>query len=142
MKTGYLIAAAGSLFALMNPGNFPLVLAGIFVKSIGSIPGFLSMSLLSDVMDDFERDHGYRCDAFSVTMTTILGMMGSGIAQSIILSGTHLTGYIAPSSSTDIIVQSAAVKGFFNFSLNGIALIGFLASFLIVTALDKKRSEA
>ena len=142
MKIGYLVAAAGSLFAYLNPGNFHMVLAGIFVKSIGSIPGFLSMSLLSDIIDEFEKKNGYRCDTFSITVTTILSMAGSGLAQSIILSGIHLTGYIAPSSTTEIITQSAAVKGFFNFSLNGVAFIGFLVSFLIVTALNKKRSEA
>ena len=98
------------------------------------------MSLLSDVIDEFEKDHGYRCDTFSITVTTIISMLGSGIAQSLLLMGINVFGYIAPDSASQIIVQNTAIKTFFNFAMNGVSFIGFLLSYILLKRLNRNVS--
>lgn len=140
MKTGFLIACLGAAVAFIGSPNMTVVLSGLFIKSIGAIVGYLSMSLLSDVIDEFEKDHGYRCDTFSITVTTIISMLGSGIAQSLLLLGINIFDYIAPQSATQIIVQNNAIKLFFNFAMNGVPFIGCLLSYILLKRLNRKVS--
>ncbi|MBR4470561.1 MAG: MFS transporter [Erysipelotrichaceae bacterium] len=140
MKYGYLLAALGSAIVFFSGNDMRIVLAGLFIKSIGSITGYLSMSLLSDVLDGFEKKFGYRCDTFSITCTTLISMMGAGIAQSILLGGINLFGYVAPSSASEVIVQSDAIRFFFSFLMSGVPLIGFLISYYLLMKLNRKEA--
>ncbi len=137
MKYGYLLAAFGSAVILFDPSDLKIVLTGLFIRSIGGVASYLSMSLLSDILDGFEKEYAYRCDTFSITCTTLISMLGAGVAQSILLAGMNLFGYIAPEYASQIIVQNDAMKMFFSFSMFGITLIGHLCSCFLLSKLNK-----
>lgn len=66
MKYGYLIAFVCSVIMFVFREDLWIVVAALFIKSFGSLPAYLSMSLLSDIIDGFEKRYGYRCDTLSV----------------------------------------------------------------------------
>lgn len=140
MTIGFALSALASVFVFMNAHDFKLVLAGTFVKSIGGIATFLSVSLLSDVLDGFERKFNYRCDTFSITCTTLIALLGSGVAQSLLLFGINTYGYVAPQSAAEVIVQNEAIRTFFNFTMNGIPVIGYAISVILLIKLSKTSS--
>ena len=138
MKAGFLLGVIGSLIVLLSPNNFILVLIGMFIKSVGSVPTTMSISLLSDVMDRIERKTGNRYDSLGASMNSIVHNISLGLGQTAILFSISKFGYIVPTSSEQIITQPAALRGFFNFAMAGIPLICFTLSFILINTLDKK----
>jgi len=138
MKAGFLLGVIGSLIVLLSPSNFILVLIGMFIKSVGSVPTTMSISLLSDVMDHIERKNGNRYDSLGASMNSIVHNISLGLGQTAILFSISKFGYIVPTSSEQIITQPAALRGFFNFAMAGIPLICFTLSFILINTLDKK----
>ena len=109
---GLLIGAAGGLLMWMAPRNMAAVSAGLFVKSIGMIPGMtIMMALFSDVLDHMEWKNGFRCDGLSMSiysacMTTLSGLC-SGIMNAM-LSGT---GYTAPDAVNTLLPVQKILDG-------------------------------
>ena len=132
MKYGYLFVVLGCLCVLFCSSNLTVVLVGMTIKSVGSLPGYLSMSLLSDCIDEFADEKGYRCDALAVSASAIITSLSSGISQSIILAGTGLLGYIAPESSAQIICQSDGIKLFFSLCFAGAAALSAGISYFLI----------
>ena len=138
MKAGFLLGMIGSLIVLLSPNSFILVLIGMFIKSVGSVPTTMSISLLSDVMNRIERKTGNRYDSLGASMNSIVHNISLGLGQTAILFSISKFGYIVPTSSEQIITQPAALRGFFNFAMAGIPLICFTLSFILINTLDKK----
>ena len=139
MKIGYLVSLVSCLVMFIFRENQWIVTGALFVKSFGSLPGYLSMSLLSDIIDGFEEKFGYRCDTFSVTVTTILTTVASGLAQSVLLLGIRAFGYVAPESAAQVIVQNESVRLFFSFLMSGVQAIGCAVSFILLCRLIKHK---
>lgn len=137
MKVGYVLAIIGCLIVFLNANNFVIVLIGMFIRSIGSIPSMMSVALMSDVIDKTEAKQGYRFDALGASMNSIMHNISVGLAQTAILLSINMFGYISPDSSTQIINQPESVKTFFNFSMAGIPLICFIVSFILISILMK-----
>lgn len=138
MQIGYLVAMIGCLIVFFNPQNFVLVLVGMFIRSIGSIPSMMSVSLMSDVIDKVEEKLGYRFDSLGASMNSILHNVSLGIAQTTILLSISLFGYISPESSMQVIHQPDSLRFFFNFCMAGIPFLCFLVSYILITILNKK----
>lgn len=109
---GLLIGAVGGVIMWMAPQNLTAVSTGLFVKSIGMIPGMtIMMALFSDVLDHMEWKNGFRCDGLSMSiysacMTTLSGLC-SGIMNAM-LSGT---GYTAPDTVETLLPVQKILEG-------------------------------
>ena len=141
MKVGCLIAAIGSALVFFNSNNFVIVLVGMFIKSIGSIPTMMSVSMMSDVIDKIEKKNGYRFDSLGASMNSIMQNLSVGFAQTVILLCINNMGYIIPNSSEHIIAQPQNLLNFFNFAMAGIPMIGFIISFILVSQLAGKSTN-
>ena len=130
---GYAIAAAGGLIILFFGDSLGGALAGLLLKSIGLLPTYVFMAMLAEALDHIEWTNGYRADGFSASVYSIIITVSSGIAQSILLGGISLTGYITPETSTTVINQPDSVKLFFKLCFGGIPAFGyFIMSFILV----------
>ena len=130
---GNSVQSGANFQALLNViGQFPLGIGTFLLWPI------VSISLLSDVMDRIERKTGNRYDSLAASMNSIVHNISLGLGQTAILFSISKFGYIVPSSSEQVIEQTAALRGFFNFAMAGIPLICFTLSFILISALNKK----
>ena len=135
-QVGFLASAAGSLLILTNTGSFTLVMVGLVIKSFGALPTYCMMAQLAEALDHIEWVNKFRADGFSASVYAIIITVTAGIGQSIILSGIHAFGYIAPASTADVINQPPAMQTFFAWCFAGIPMIGFLLGSLIMKFYD------
>ncbi len=135
-QIGFVIGAIGCLIVMLNPTNLIGVVAGMFIKSWGALPTYAIAAVLAEAMDQVEYTSGFRVDGFTASINTIIATVAAGIGQSILLGGINAFGYIAPTSSTDIITQPHAVQIFFTWAFVGICMIAYLVMALIMTFYD------
>lgn len=136
MQVGFLAGTAGCLIALLNPGNLSMVLVGLVIKSFGALPTYTMAAMLAESLDHIEWKYNYRADGFSASVVSIIMAVTTGIAQSIILGGISVFGYITPASNVEIINQPDTVKTFFNWCFVGIPMIGYLIGSLLMVKFD------
>lgn len=139
MKYGFLLAAIGSAIVFISPNNFVIVLIGMFIRSIGSIPSMMSISLMSDVIDRIEKKNGLRFDSLGASLNSIMQNVSIGIAQTTILLCINKLGYIVPQNTAQVIDQPQVLVSAFNFCMTGVSMIGFIISFLLISRLDEKK---
>lgn len=136
MQVGFVIGAVGSLLVLLNPGNFGLVLGGLFIKSLGAIPTYVIAAQLAEALDHIEWVNGFRADGFSASVNSVLVTICGGLCQTILLGGINLFGYIAPSSNVEVIAQPAAAQNFFSWCFVGVPMVGYLIGALMMSLYD------
>lgn len=132
-QVGFIIGAVGSLLIMINPGNMGLVLGGLVIKSFGLLPTYAVTAQIAEALDHIEWKNGFRADGFSASVQSIMITVTAGIAQSVILGGISLCGYIAPSSTAEVIMQPAAVQTFFTWCYAGIPMVGFIIGAVLMT---------
>ena len=123
---GFMIAAAGSLLAFFAESSMAGVLAGLFIKSIGSLPTYVMAAFLAEAMDHVEEVNGFRADGFSASISSIIQTVSMGLSQSLLLAGIRAFGYIPPETSAQVITQSATVISFFRICFVGVPAVGYL----------------
>ena len=133
---GFGIGALGSLLVLLTPGNVPMLLLGLVVKSFGALPTYCMAAMLAEALDHIEWKNGYRADGFSASVMSIIITVTAGIGQSIIIGGISAFGYIAPESTTQIVNQPDAMKAFFSWCFVGVPMIGYLIGSLLMLRYD------
>ena len=133
---GFGIGAIGSLIVLLFPGNVGALLGGMFIKSIGALPTYCLMAFLAEALDHIEWTNGFRADGITASIFSIIVTVSAGIGQSILIGGISAFGYIAPESTTQVIMQPDAVRTFFSWCFVGIPMIGYLALSLIMMRYD------
>ncbi len=136
MMYGFGIGAVGCLIVLLSPGNLGVVLGGMTIRSIGIIPTYVLSAQLAEVLDHIEWKNGFRADGFSASIYSIAITVCGGISQSILLAGINGLGYIAPSSSVEMIDQPVAIKLFFSFCFVGVSMLGYLIGSLLMIRFD------
>lgn len=129
---GFLIASCGSLAVLLAGNNLPVVLASLFVKSCGALPTYTMAALLAEALDHVEETNGFRADGFSASVNSIIQMVVMGLAQTLLLGGIDLFGYITPESAAQIITQPEAVQIFFKLCFAGMPMIGYAVCAIIM----------
>ena len=122
---GFTVAALGSLMVLLYAGNLPIVLVCLFIKSTGAVPTYVMASLLAEALDHVEWKHGFRADGFSASINSIIQTVVMGLAQTLLLAGINAFGYIAPESTSQILIQSDSVRTFFSWCFAGLPMIGY-----------------
>ena len=141
MKIGFVIAMIGDLIVYLNPSHLVLVLIGMFIRSIGSIPSMMSVALMSDVLDRIEKQSGDRYDSLGASFNSIAHNLCLGISQSVLLLCINRLGYIVPSSTAQIITQPQSLRGAFNFSIAGISFLCYLISFVLIRKLKDENDD-
>lgn len=138
-QVGFAIGAAGSLIIMLNPGSLGAVLGGLVIKSFGLLPTYAVMAQIAESLDHIEWKNGFRADGFSASVYSILITVTAGLAQSVILGGVSLFGYISPANTAEIINQPAAVQSFFTWCYAGIPMIGFVIGAILMTFFDVEK---
>lgn len=129
---GFIIASVGALAVLLAGDNLVAVLAGLFVKSTGSLPTYVMAALLAESLDHVEHKSGFRADGFSASINSIGQTVMMGLSQTILLSGINHFGYITPESTAQIITQPNAIQNFFGWCFAGLPMIGYAACAVIM----------
>lgn len=129
---GFVLAALGAAAVLLGGSSLPAVLAGLVVKSTGSLPTYVMAALLAEALDHVERQNGFRADGFSASVNSIAQTVVMGLSQSILLFGIHAFGYLTPSSAAEQLTQPPAMQSFFSWCFAGIPMLGFLLCAVIM----------
>ena len=70
---GLAVSVVGGLVSFIDVHNFMLVCVGVILKGIGSIPAmYVTLALLSDVLDHLEARNRFRSDGFTTVSYTHL----------------------------------------------------------------------
>lgn len=140
---GFTIAALGSLMVLLNADNLTMVLACLFIKSTGAVPTYVMASLLAEALDHVEWKHGFRADGFSASINSIIQTVVMGLAQTLLLAGINVFGYIAPESTSQILIQPDSVRTFFSWCFAGLPMIGYgiCAAIMLFYNIESKMSD-
>lgn len=122
---GFTLAAIGSCVVLFAGNRMIPVLIGLLIRSTGSLPTYVMASYLAEVLDHVEEKTGIRADGFSASINSMTQTVALGLCQTLLLAGISTFGYIAPTSTTKIVVQPDVVVNFFRFCFAVMPIIGY-----------------
>ena len=111
--TGLCFSVVGGLVCFLNVHSFGMVAASMVLKGIGSIPAmYVTMALLSDVLDHLEAKNGFRSDGFTMSVYSSIMVGLSGLCIGVLNSLLTFAGYsntgIACNPQTLEIVENVA----------------------------------
>jgi len=130
---GLFISVLGGLVSFLDVHNFVIVCIGVILKGIGSIPAmYVTLALLSDVLDHLEAKNGFRSDGFTMSVygAIMVGMVGLG--NGIINALLTASGYNATASSQSTGVMNMLVLCYLGIELICYAVIVVMMNFLKV----------
>ena len=87
----------------------------------------VAQGTVADALNSVAQSNGFRADGFSASVSSLLQTLSMGLGQTLLLAGIERFGYLAPASSTQIIVQSEAIVHFFRACFSAIPLFGYLS---------------
>ncbi len=91
MIGGFVIGIVGCVLALTNVRSVGIVLVGLVLKSIGTIPiTYVLIGMLADALDHVEWINGFRCDGFSTSIQSIIITIMSGLSAGLFNLGLAL----------------------------------------------------
>ena len=130
---GLLISVLGGAVSFINVHSFVIVCIGVVLKGVGSIPAmYVTLALLSDVLDHLEAKNGFRSDGFTMSVygSIMVGLMGLG--NGIINALLTASGYDATAAIQNPAVGNMLALCFLGIELVCYAVIVILMSFLNV----------
>jgi len=131
---GLFISVIGGLISFINIHSFVIVCLGVILKGVGSIPAmYVTLALLSDVLDHLEAKNGFRSDGFTMSVygAIMVGMVGLG--NGIINALLTASGYSANAAT-----QKAGTMNMLALCYLGIELICY---FVIVIMMNFLKVE-
>lgn len=146
IKWGAVIAAAMGALSLVLLNILPreavvgVSIAGFVLKAIGTVPAmYVSLALLSDVLDHQEAKYGFRTDGFSMAVYGAIMIAMTGIANGIIAGLVSAAGYTQNASSPEMMQVTNWV--FFGGETIAYAVIAVLFFFMNVEKFSKEDHE-
>lgn len=132
---GLLLSVLGGLVSFLDVHNFAIVCVGVVLKGVGSIPAmYVTLALLSDVLDHLEAKNGFRSDGFTMSVygAIMVGMsgLGNGIINVLLTAG----GYNAFAA-----VQGKGVMDILVLCYLGIELICYAVIFIMLNFLTVEK---
>lgn len=116
---GLILSVLGGLVSFIDVHNFVIVCIGVFLKGIGSIPAmYVTLALLSDVLDHLEARNGFRSDGFTMSVYSAIMVGMTGIGNGLINALLTVSGY-----DPVLTVQNTSVQGILVFCYLGMELI-------------------
>ena len=132
---GLAISVLGGLVSFIDLHNFVLVCAGIILKGVGSIPAmYVTLALLSDVLDHLEARNGFRSDGFTMSVYGAIMVGMTGLGTGIINALLTMSGYNAAATA-----QNAAVQGMLALCFLGIELVCYAAIVVLMLFLKVEK---
>ena len=120
---GMIISVLGGLVSFLNVHNFVIVCIGVILKGIGSIPAmYVTLALLSDVLDHLEAKNGFRSDVFTMSVYGAIMVGMTGLGNGIINALLTAAGY-----DPTLTVQNAGVQNMLVLCYLGMELICYAA---------------
>lgn len=148
---GMIISVLGGAISFINVHSFPLVCAGVVLKGVGSIPAmYVTLALLSDVLDHLEAKNGFRSDGFTMSVYGAIMVGLTGLGSGIINTFLGATGYDAGQLVQSQGTQNALVWCYLGIELICYAIIAIMLLFLKVekhvktdqaTILERQKAE-
>ena len=128
---GLIVSVLGGLVSFLNVRSFPIVTAGVFLKGIGSIPAmYVTLALLSDVLDHMEAKNGFRSDGFTMSVYGSIMVGMTGLGNGVINALLTVSGYNPAAAVQNDGVRSMLVICYLGIELVCygvlVALMGFL----------------
>lgn len=133
---GLIISVIGGLVSYIDTSNFYIVVTGIVIKGIGSIPAmYVTLALLSDVLDHLEAKNGYRSDGITMAVysSIMIGMIG--LANGIINGLLSINHYDASLG----INQPHSVESVMTFSFLAIEIICYAIIVVLMLFLNVEK---
>lgn len=130
---GLILSVLGGLVSLIDVHNFMIVCIGVILKGIGSIPAmYVTLALLSDVLDHLEAKNGFRSDGFTMSVYGAIMVGMTGLGNGIINTLLTMSGYDPSLAAQNAGVQSMLTLCYLGMELICYALIVVLMFFLKV----------
>ena len=130
---GLAISVVGGLVSFLDIHNFTIVCIGVILKGIGSIPAmYVTLALLSDVLDHLEAKNGFRSDGFTMSVYGAIMVGMTGLGNGLINALLTATGYDASASVQNGGVQSMLALCYLGAEIICYAVIVILMCFLKV----------
>ena len=130
---GLAVSVVGGLVSFIDVHNFMLVCVGVILKGIGSIPAmYVTLALLSDVLDHLEARNGFRSDGFTMSVYGAIMVGMTGLGNGIINALLTASGYDASAAVQNAGVQTMLVVCYLAIELTCYAAIVVLMGFLKV----------
>lgn len=116
---GLIISVIGGMVSFLDIHSFMIVCIGVILKGIGSIPAmYVTLALLSDVLDHLEAKNGFRSDGFTMSVYGAIMVGMTGLGNGIINALLTASGYDASAA-----VQNSGVQTMLMLCYLGIELI-------------------
>lgn len=147
---GLILALAGGMVAFINVNSFPVVCAGVVLKSFGIIPAqYVLLAMISDVLDHLEAKNGFRSDGFtmSVYSAVFVGLPGivNGVLNGLLASSGYSNIGVAADAATmapvsDVstftgniaYIQSAGTENVLAFLYLGMDMVTFIIGIILL----------
>ncbi len=133
VTVGLGLSVIGGLVSFLNIHNFVIVCVGVILKGIGSIPAmYVTLALLSDVLDHLEAKNGFRSDGFTMSVYGAIMVGMTGLGNGIINALLTASGYNALATAQNESVQNMLALCYLGIELICYAVIVVLMLFLKV----------
>jgi len=154
---GLCFSVVGGLVCFIDVHSFVLVCVGMVLKGIGSIPAmYVTMALLSDVLDHLEAKNGFRSDGFTMSVygSIMVGLTGicTGIINGLLTFAGYTNTGVACARSTLTIINNVAdytgqvvyrqmggVENVLAFAFLGMEVITFAIIVFMMSRLDVEK---
>lgn len=132
---GLILSVAGGLVSFLDIHSFPIVCIGVILKGIGSIPAmYVTLALLSDVLDHLEAKNGFRSDGFTMSVYGAIMVGMTGLGNGIINALLTASGYNAAAA-----VQNEGVQNMLALCYLGIELVCYAAIVILMLFLKVEK---
>ena len=142
MIIGFVFYALGSIITFAFASDITGVLVGQIIKNFGSIPAiYLLAALLADVLDHIEWKSGFRCDGITISVTSSIMTVMSGVAIAVFNLLLSKSGYVQPYMENGILIatQTESVKNVITFSFVGVEIITSIVIIVILMFLNVEK---
>lgn len=136
---GLIVSVIGGSVSFINVNDLFMVCLGVVLKGIGSIPAmYVTLALLSDVLDHLEAKNGFRSDGLTMSIYGSIMVGMTGLGNGIINALLTAAGY-----DPTLAVQSQAVSNTLVFCYLGMELVCYaiLAVMLMFLTVEKHNEE-
>ncbi|MDO4432624.1 MAG: MFS transporter [Aerococcaceae bacterium] len=132
---GLILSVLGGLVSFLDVHNFTIVVIGVVLKGIGSIPAmYVTLALLSDVLDFLEIKNGFRSDGFTMSVYGAIMVGMGGIGNGLINALLSYAGY-----NPTLPTQVEAVNQMLVFCYLGAELICYAILVVLLTFLTVEK---
>lgn len=111
---GLAFQAVGSVVIILDPTNFAVVLTGLLIRGVGTVPFAAGMvAIVADIVDYGEWKNGTRIDGLTYSAVTFGQKVGSGVGAAavgwVLAAGGYQSGATAQPDSAISAIQAAFI---------------------------------